>query len=54
MKGWKTWLGAIMVGAAAALRFIPDPTCLVVSEVLLYVGGAFGIIGIGHKIEKNV
>ena len=49
MKGWKTWAGAALVGAAAAARALGYEA---VSEVLLLVGASLGIVGVAHKIEK--
>ena len=50
MRGWKTWLGSFMVGGSAVLSFLGLPD---VAGELLTLGGAFGLIGIGHKIEKG-
>ena len=49
MSGWKTWLGAALVGCAAAARALGYEA---ISEVLLMLGAALGAVGIGHKIEK--
>ena len=49
MKGWKTWAGAALVGAAAAARALGYEA---VSEVLLLVGASLGIVDMAHKIEK--
>ena len=49
MGGWKTWLGAALVGLAAAARALGYEA---ISEVLLMAGAALGIVGIGHKVEK--
>ena len=49
MRGWKTWVGAVIIAASAVLKYF-DQTEL--SEALLMIGSAFGIIGLGHKIEK--
>jgi hypothetical protein len=50
MKGWKTWAGAVLVAASAALGFLGEPEA---AKAVLGFGAAFGIAGIGHKIEKS-
>ena len=58
MKGWKTWVSAglvVVIGAVQSLEavgIIPDGIANVVSTVLGSIAGAFGIVGLGHKIEK--
>ena len=49
MKGWKTWAGAALVGASAVLGFLGYSE---LAEMALTVGGALGVIGVAHKIEK--
>ncbi len=49
MKGWKTWAGAGVVGAGAILGFLGLPE---ISKIVMSLGAALGIVGIGHKIEK--
>lgn len=49
MKGWKTWTGAALVAASAALDFLGLGAY---AEIALYAGNALGLVGIGHKIEK--
>lgn len=50
MKGWKTWLAAGVVAAGAVLEFLGYPE---IAKALLALGGAIGLWGIGHKIEKS-
>jgi hypothetical protein len=49
MGGWKTWLGAALVGLAAAARALGYEA---ISEVLLMAGAGFGLVGVAHKVEK--
>ena len=59
MSGWKTWAsgivtfctGVVMIGNGL-LSDPVDPNQIYAG--LLTCGGALGIIGIGHKIEKNI
>lgn len=59
MGGWKTWAGALAVGAIAAAQgleaagIIPPGTANTVSIVLGSIGGALGLVGLGHKLEKG-
>ena len=50
MSGWKTWAAAIILGGSAAAKALGYEA---VSEVLLLIGGALGLVGVAHKIEKN-
>jgi len=58
MKGWKTWLGVIggigtgvgvIVGGLLSDPIDPDK----IWAGLLMISGALGLVGVGHKIEKN-
>lgn len=49
MRGWKTWLGAALVAGSAALEYLGHRE---ISGYLLALGGAVGLVGIGHKVEK--
>ena len=49
MKGWKTWAGAVIIAGSAVLKYFGYSD---LAEALLMIGTAFGIIGLGHKIEK--
>jgi hypothetical protein len=58
MTGWKTWVASVMAVLAAAtmmgsaLLSEPfDPTKFY--EGLVALAAAFGLVGIGHKIEKS-
>lgn len=48
MKGWKTWVGALMLGLSAIPPLAP------IAPVLTKVGSAFIAVGLGHKVEKAV
>lgn len=49
MKGWKTWTGAALVAAGAVARFLDHQE---IAELILGLGAALGLIGLGHKLEK--
>jgi|TARA_B100001964_G_scaffold32662_1_gene34388 hypothetical protein len=51
MKGWKTWAAAGLAAATAALVSLGYPD---IAKIVGVVAGGFGIVGIGHKIEKNI
>jgi len=48
--GGKTFIGAIIVGASAIVGFCGYPD---VAKLIGGLGASLGVIGIGHKIEKN-
>ena len=50
MSGWKTWAAAIIIGSGAALNYLGYKE---IADLLFGVGTATGLVGIGHKIEKN-
>ena len=50
MKGWKTWVAAAIGIVAAGLAAKGHEAA---SQVLLAVATALGLVGIGHKVEKN-
>ena len=51
LKGWKTWLGIGLIGASGAARALGyDP----LAETLMYIGGLFGLYGIGHKVDRAI
>lgn len=50
MKGWKTWAGAILVIGSGALGQFGMAD---VGHAVFNLGVALGLIGVGHKIEKN-
>lgn len=52
MSGWKTWASVVIIGLAAALEALGGEYAEY-SKVLLMVGGAFGLVGVGHKLEKG-
>ncbi len=58
MKGWKTWVAAgltVIVGALQGLEaagIIPAGIGNTVSVIVGALAGAFGLVGIGHKLDK--
>ncbi len=50
MKGWKTWLGIVLIAVSAGLRAAGYDE---IANIVLAAGGAVGAVGIGHKIEKS-
>jgi len=58
MKGWKTWTAAGLAAAIAVVQtleaagVIPAGIADTVSIIVGALAGAFGIAGIGHKVEK--
>jgi hypothetical protein len=59
MKGWKTWVGIALLTAGGVLStlektgIIPPGMGTGISELLYTIGTAFGLVGIGSKIEKG-
>jgi len=51
MKGWKTWTGATIIGLSAALKAVGGEYEQY-AEILVMVGGVFGLVGIGHKADR--
>jgi len=51
MGGWKTWAAAALIGGVAAAEYLGMDHD--VGNLILGIGAALGIIGIGHKIEKT-
>lgn len=51
MSGWKTWAGAAIVAVSAVLGYVGFPD---LATMALTIGGALGLVGVAHKIEKNV
>ena len=50
MSGWKTYLGAALVAAAAGLEAMGYGE---IAKVLVMVGGAVGIGGLRHAVSKS-
>jgi len=50
MRGYKTWIAAAIVAAGAVLTFLGYED---LSKAIMGLGGALGLIGLGHKIEKS-
>lgn len=50
MGGWKTWTGAFFVALGAVLTFLGYEE---LSKAIMGLGAAIGVVGLGHKIEKN-
>ena len=59
MKGWKTWLGVAFITIGGTLDtldktgILPPGVGSGISQLLYTLGAAFGIVGIGHKLEKG-
>lgn len=49
ITGWKTIAGALIIGGSAALNYYGYGK---EAELVLTVGAALGLIGIGHKLDK--
>ncbi len=58
MGGWKTWTAAaltILGGAVAASRNVFPEYAAAIDmgwQIIIGIAGAFGVVGIGHKVEK--
>jgi hypothetical protein len=50
LNGYKTYIGAIIIGVSAALAEIPELASL--AEPFRFFGLALLGIGLGHKLEK--
>lgn len=50
MKGWKTVAGAIIVAIGAVLKYFDMSE---VADSVMALGGALGLIGLGHKLDKT-
>ena len=58
MTGWKTWVATAVAACAGMVKLgtalLADPVdANGVYEGFLMIAAAFGIVGIGHKIEKS-
>jgi len=49
MKGWKTWTSAGIVMVVALLEFLGYGSIV---GPLYAIAAAFGVVGLGHKLEK--
>ena len=49
MAGWKTYVGAALLGLTAVLSYFGHGQY---SEVLYALGAALGITGLRHKLER--
>ena len=50
MGGWKVWAGAGIIAVSAILRYFGHEA---IADAVITIGGALGLIGVAHKIEKN-
>lgn len=50
MKGWKTWLGSAITLGSGILSYLGYPD---IGKPLMALGVGLGLVGIGHKVEKN-
>jgi len=51
MTGWKTWTAGILSIAWGLVGYLVDAHTA--DTAVGFVSGGFGILGIGHKIEKG-
>lgn len=49
MSGWKTWLAVIATAALGVVSIANGDTDTGIQQIVV----AFGMLGLGHKIEKN-
>jgi len=52
-KGWKTYTGAALIAASVILDYVGCQGCAPLSEALLKVGEALGLVGMRHAIAKG-
>jgi hypothetical protein len=50
MGGWKVWAGAGVIAVSAILRYFGQNE---IADLVITVGMAIGLVGVGHKIEKK-
>lgn len=50
MKGWKTWAGIVIICLSQIMPLFGYEELV---EPIITIGAAFGIVGLGHKIEKS-
>lgn len=50
MKGYKTWIGVGFIFVSAGYKAIGYDE---IAAIILTVGAAIGVVGLGHKLEKN-
>lgn len=50
-KGWKTYVGALLLVGSVVFKVVGYPE---VAEAVLVIGGAFGLIGIRHKMGRMI
>ncbi len=49
MGGWKTWIAAIAMAALGVVDIVSGDY----EAGAVKISGAFGMVGLGHKIEKS-
>lgn len=56
MSGWKTKVGAILLGVSGLLKTLADslgaPELTVYAEIFAAIGGPLTAVGVAHKVEK--
>ena len=50
MSGWKTWAAVGMIAISGILRYMG---MTIEADLLIAIAGGMGLVGLGHKIEKN-
>ena len=50
MGGWKVWAGAGIIATSAILRYFGQDE---IADLVITVGIAVGLVGVGHKIETK-
>jgi len=58
MEGWKVWVGTILAVATGVgmvcTGLLADPMDgAMILQGILVIAGAFGLVGVGHKVEKG-
>lgn len=48
-KNWKTYAGALIIAMSAGLEFLGMAG---ISSLMMNLGIALGILGIGHKLQR--
>jgi hypothetical protein len=49
MKGWKTWIAALCMGALGIMSILDGNTETGLQQIV----GALALVGLGHKLDKS-